>query len=219
VVFDSQQQVTQFSAPFSRTGVHSTYQLGTSTVVQSGFDPETGLTWGRWSGGQAIVTNGGQSVGIDLHNTSLHYIFAGSQSGPVALPLTGSASYNVIGSTSPTNGVGDVGTLNSATLNANFTDRTVDASVNIGIAGQTWTGSASRMPIYRDQFFSAYSGTPVAGVPNPVPLAIGCTPSCGSGATGSFSGFFAGSSGQRAGLMYNLGGNQGAVAFGRGAGG
>jgi hypothetical protein len=137
----------------------------------------------------------------------------------VALPLTGTASYNVIGSTSPTNGVGDVGTLNSATLNANFTDRTVDASVNIGIAGQTWTGSASRMPIYRDQFFSAYSGTPVAGVPNPVPLAIGCTPSCGSGATGSFSGFFAGSSGQRAGLMYNLGGNQGAVAFGRGAGG
>jgi len=219
VVFDSQQQVTQFSAPFSRTGVHSTYQLGTATVVQSGFDPETGLTWGRWSGGQAIVTNGGQSVGIDLHNTSLHYIFAGSQSGPVALPLTGTASYNVIGSTSPTNGVGDVGTLNSATLNANFTDRTVDASVNIGIAGQTWTGSASRMPIYRDQFFSAYSGTPVAGVPNPVPLAIGCTPSCGSGATGSFSGFFAGSSGQRAGLMYNLGGNQGAVAFGRGAGG
>lgn len=220
VIFNAQQQVTQFSAPFSPTGgSHSTYQLGSATVVQSGFDPDTGLTWGRWSGGQAVVTNGGQSVGIDLHNTSLHYIFAGSQSGPVALPLTGTASYGVIGSTSPTNGVGDVGTLNSATLNANFTDRTVDASVNIGIAGQTWTGSANHMPIYRDQFFSAYSGTPVAGVPNPVPLVIGCTPSCGSGAMGSFSGFFAGASGQRAGLMYNLGGNQGAIAFGRGPGG
>jgi hypothetical protein len=34
-------------------------------------------------------------------------------------------------------------------------------------------------------------------------------------ATGSFDGFFTGRSGQRAGMMYNLGGNQGAVAFGR----
>jgi len=220
VIFNSQQQVTQFSAPFVNTGgAHSTYQLGTAQVVQSGFDPDTGLTWGRWSGGQAIVTNGGQSVGLDLHNTSLHYIFAGAQSGPVALPLTGTASYSVLGSTAPTNGTGAVGTLNSATLNANFTNRTVDAAVNIGIAGQTWTGTATNMPIYRDQFFSAYSGAPVAGVPNPAPLIIGCSPSCGSGATGSFSGFFAGSSGQRAGMMYNLGGNQGAIAFGRGPGG
>ena len=220
VVFNSQQQVTQFTAPFVDTGgAHSTYQLGTAQVVQSGFDPDTGLTWGRWSGGQAVVTNGGQSVGLDLRNTSLHYIFAGAQSGPVALPLTGTASYSVIGSTSPTNGTGAVGTLNSATLNANFTDRTVSAAVNIGIAGETWTGTANNMPIYRDQFFSAYSGNPVPGVPNPTPLLIGCTPSCGSGATGSFSGFFAGASGQRAGLMYNLGGNQGAIAFGRGPGG
>ncbi|HSS28821.1 MAG TPA: FecR family protein [Usitatibacter sp.] len=220
VVFDAQQHVTQFSAPFVGTGgAHSTYTLGTATVVESGFDPETGLTWGRWSGGQAVVTNGGQSVGLDLRNTSLHYIFAGSQSGPVALPLTGTASYSVLGNTSPTNGTGAVGTLNSATLDANFTNRTVNASVNIGIAGETWTGNATNMPIYRDQFFSAYSGTPVPGVPNPTPLILGCSPSCGSGATGSFSGFFAGSSGQRAGLMYNLGGNQGAIAFGRGPGG
>ncbi|MGZ5083151.1 MAG: hypothetical protein ACXWHA_07330, partial [Usitatibacter sp.] len=145
--------------------------------------------------------------------------FAGAQSGPVSLPLTGTATYDVIGSTSPTNGTGAVGTLNSATLAANFTDRTVDAAVNIAIAGQTWTGSASHMPIYRDQYFAAYSGTPIPGLPNPTPLQIGCTPNCGAGASGSFDGFFAGRSGQRAGMMYNLGGNQGAVAFGRPGGG
>jgi FecR protein len=216
VTFDTQNRVTQFSAPFANTGgPHSTYSLGTAQVVESGFDPATGMTWGRWGGGQAIVTNGSQSVGIDLHNASLHYIFAGSQSGPVTLPLTGTATYDVIGSTSPTNGAGAVGTLNSASLAANFTDRTVDASVNIAIAGQTWSGSASHMPIYRDQYFSAYSGTPIPGVPNPTPLQIACTPSCGGGATGSFDGFFAGRTGGRAGMMYNLGGNQGAVAFGR----
>jgi FecR protein len=220
VTFDAQNRVTSFSAPFGPTGgSHSTYALGTSTVVESGFDPDTGLTWGRWAGGQAVVTNGSQSQAIDLTHTSLHYIFAGSQSGPVALPLTGTASYSVIGSTTPTNGSGALGTLNTATLNVDFTNRLVDASVAISIANQTWTGSASHMPIYRDQYFSAYSGSPIPGVPNPTPLIIGCSPSCGTSATGSFDGFFAGSSGQRAGMMYNLGGNQGAIAFGRGPGG
>ncbi len=71
------------------------------------------------------------------------------------------------------------------------------------------------MPIYRDAYFSAYSGAPIAGVPNPSPLNISCSPNCGAGATGSVDGFFAGPNGNRAGMIYNLGGNQGAVAFGR----
>jgi len=220
VVSDSTGRVTSFSAPFSRTGgAHSSYALGTAQVVQSGIDPQTGMVWGRWGGGTATVTREGQSASLDLTNASLHYIYAGSQSGPVALPLTGTASYSVIGSTSPTNGAGAVGTLGSATLNANFTNRTVDAAVNIAIAGQTWTGAASGMPIYRNQYFSAYNGNPIPGLPNPAPLVIGCTPNCGVNATGSFDGFFTGRTGERAGLMYNLGGNQGAVAFGRGGGG
>ncbi len=214
VTSDATGRVTAFSAPFS-LGSHSSYAIGSAQVVQSGIDAETGMVWGRWGGGTAVVTREGQSANLQLGNASLHYIFAGSQSGPVALPLTGTANYTVIGSTSPTNNAGGVGTLNGATLNANFTSRTVDASVNILIAGQTWTGAASGMPIYRDQYFSAYAGNPIPGLPNPAPLVIGCTPNCGANATGSFDGFFTGRSGQRAGMMYNLGGNQGAVAFGR----
>jgi len=220
VVSDSTGRVTSFSAPFLSTGgSHSTYAIGSAQVVQSGIDAETGMVWGRWGGGTAVVTRGGQSANLALGNASLHYIFAGSQSGPVALPLTGTASYSVIGSTSPTNSAGGVGTLNGATLNANFTNRTVDATVNFLIAGQTWTGAASGMPIYRDQYFSAYTGTPIPGLPNPAPLIIGCTPNCGVNATGSFDGFFTGRTGQRAGMVYNLGGNQGVVAFGRPGGG
>ena len=90
----------------------------------------------------------------------------------------------------------------------------VAAISNIAINGQTWTGTAHGMPIYRDQYFSAVTGTP-GGLPNPAPLVIGCQPSCGQSATGSFDGFFTGASGQRAGMMYRLGLNQGAVAFGR----
>lgn len=215
VAVDAQGRVSAFSAPSATLGVHATHSLGTAQVVESGIDPETGMVWGRWGGGAATVARDGQSQQYFLNNRSLHYIFAGTQSGPVTLPLTGTATYDVIGSTRPTDYDGGVGTLNSATLNANFTNRTVDASVNISIAGRTWNGQASGMAIYRDQYFSAYSGTPITGLPNPAPLVITCTPSCGQGATGSFDGFFAGRNGNRAGLMYNLGGNQGAVAFGR----
>lgn len=215
VTADGEGRASAFAAPFALTGPYSRYSLGTAQVVQQGFDPETGMIWGRWAGGVAQVTRGTSTEPLALNNASLHYIFAGTQAGPVALPLTGSAVYDVIGSTSPTDAAGHVGTLGAASLNANFTNRTVDASVSIAINGQAWTGSANGMPIYRDQYFSAYSGTPVPGLPNPAPLVIGCQPACGQGATGSFDGFFTGRTGQRAGLMYRLGPNQGAIAFGR----
>ncbi len=220
VASDSEGRVTGFTAPYLRFGSHATYSIGTSQVVESGADPVTGLVWGRWSGGVAQVHGAsGQNAQVFLGAASLHYLFAAAQAGPVALPLTGSAAYDVVGSTSPTDGAGHVGQLNSASLDANFTNRTVDAAVSIGINGQTWTGSANAIPIYRDQYFSAYSGTPIPGVPNPSPLSIGCSPSCGVNAAGSFDGFFTGATGEGAGMMYNLGGNQGAVAFGRRGGG
>ena len=52
------------------------------------------------------------------------------------------------------------------------------------------------------------------GCPNRGPFCQ-CTPSCGTNASGSLDGFFTGRTGGRAGMLYNLGGNQGAVAFGR----
>ena len=215
VVSDTQGRVTAFSAPFATLGSHASYTIGTAQVVQSGADPETGLIWGRWGGGIAQVAAGGQTRAIDLSNASLHYIFAGAQSGPVSLPLTGTGIYDVIGSTSPTDGAGHVGALNTAALNVNFTSRQLDASLNLAINNQTWTADARNVAIYRDQSFSAYSGTPIPGLPNPAPLIIGCSPGCGQGATGSIDGFFSGRTGQRAGMMYNLGGVQGVIAFGR----
>jgi hypothetical protein len=221
VVSDSTGRVTAFSAPYQGFGPHADYAIGTAQVVQSGAagDDESGLVWGRWSGGTATVSRNGQSFNIPLGSASLHYIFAATQSGPVQLPLTGTAAYDVIGSTSPTNSNGQVGTLGSAALNANFTNRTVDANVNISIANQAWAAGATGMPIYREQYFSAYTGNPIPGIPNPTPLQMTCSPNCGQGASGSIDGFFTGRTGGRAGMMYNLGGNQGAIAFGRRPGG
>ena len=213
VTVGEQGRVSAFTAPYvegNRLVGHVNYAQGTSTIVDNGFDPATGLVWGRWSGGSAAIR--GQNV--NLTNSSLHYIFAATQSGPVSLPLTGSAVYDVVGSTRPTDGAGRVGTMNSATLAANFSARTVDATVNIGINGQTWNGAANGVPIYRDQYFSAYGGSSIPGVPRPSQLVITCAPNCTPTLpVGSLDGFFTGRTGRGAGVMYNLGGNAGAVAF------
>ncbi|MEQ1518086.1 MAG: FecR domain-containing protein, partial [Usitatibacteraceae bacterium] len=205
--------VSAFTAPFPSGNElvgHRSYAQGTSTVVDNGFDPTTGLVWGRWSGGSATI--GGQSVA--LTDRSLHYIFSAAQSGPVSLPLTGTATYDVVGSTRPTDLAGHVGVFNSASLNANFSARTVDTSVNVTVNGQTWNGAATGVPIYRDQYFSAYAGGAIAaGLPRPAIFNITCTPNCTpAGVTGSLDGFFTGRRGNGAGVMYNMNNIAGAVA-------
>ncbi|MDX2220451.1 MAG: hypothetical protein SF172_15650 [Burkholderiales bacterium] len=208
-------QIRGFAAAASLPGIgfvpYANFSVGTASVQDAGFDPTTGLSWGRWSGGVANITSGSASTTANLANSSLHYIFAGTQSGPVSLPLTGSASYDVVGSTRPTNGSA-VGTFGSATLNANFTARTVDLGVSFAINGQNWSASASNVPIYRDLTFGAYAG---AIPPGTAALNISCSPSCGTGATGAVDGFFTGRNGRGAGMMYNVGGTSGAVAFNR----
>ncbi|QJR10796.1 hypothetical protein DSM104443_01865 [Usitatibacter rugosus] len=207
--------ITAFVAPAANIGNRASYAIGTAQVVQSGFDAETGMVWGRWGNGVAQVSSGSTSRNIDLNQQSLHYIFAGAQQGPVALPATGTATYDVVGSTLPTDRGGHVGVLGSATLDANFTNRTVSSTVNVTINNQTWIGSAPSMPIYRDQYFSATTGNSIPGSVNISPLTISCSPSCPQNPSGSFDGFFTGRNGQRAGMMYNMGGVNGAIAFGR----
>ncbi len=208
--------VSAFAAPFPTGNEivgHRPYAQGTAVVFDNGFDPTTGLVWGRWAGGTATI--GGQNV--SLAQSSLHYIFSPTQSGPVALPLTGTGVYDVVGSTRPTDLGGRVGVFNSASLNANFSAKTVDTSINITIGGQTWNGSAAGVPIYRDQYFSAYAGGPsIAGIPRPAVFNITCTPNCTpAGVTGSLDGFFTGRRGAGAGVMYNMSNISGAIAFAR----
>ncbi len=203
-----------FSGPFVQNGQivgHLPYAIGTAQAADLGTDPTTGLTWGRWTGGTATI--GGQAT--SLAGRSMHYIFSATETGPVTLPLTGTGTYDVVGSTKPTDLSGNVGTLNSATLNANFSNKTVDTSVNVTIAGQTWNASANSVPIYRDQYFSAYGGAPALN--RPALLNITCTPSCTPiNAPGSIDGFFTGRTGAGAGVMYNINNTiAGAIAFAR----
>ncbi|MBI3714755.1 MAG: FecR domain-containing protein [Betaproteobacteria bacterium] len=214
VNLDADGRAISFTAPFVQNGQiagHLGYTSNVARVVDNGTDPVTGLSWGRWTGGQVVAGN----QNVDLAGRSLHYIFGPIQTAPVALPLTGTGTYDVVGSTHPTDLAGNVGTMNSATLNANFSNKTVDTSVNVTIAGQTWNAAATAVPIYRDQYFSAYGGAP--GANRPAQLVITCAPSCTPlNAPGSIDGFFTGKTGQGAGMMYNINNTiAGAVAFAR----
>lgn len=210
VTADSAGRVTAFEAPVDAPGARGAYALGSATVVQSGADAATGLIWGRWSGGTA--TAGG--VAVNLQSSSLHYIYSPVQDGPVTLPLSGSASYQLVGGTSPTDAQGNVGALNTATLDVNFGRRTVDIGLNVGVGGQAITASALGVPIYRNQYFSAFTGVAAAGLNAASLLNITCVPACAN-PRGSVDGFFTGRTGAGAGLMYNLNGVTGAAAFRR----
>ena len=214
---DATGRASAFRAPMARADGtidgNARYALGTAQVLDASLDAASGLSWGRWSGGSATI--GG--VETAMGSRSLHYIFSASQSGPTSLPLTGTAVYDVAGSTRPTDLRGNVGNMNTATLNANFSARTVDASLNVSIANQTWNASATGMAINRDMTFGANTGrSPGGSLLPPTQLNITCVPSCGGGSVGSLDGFFTGLTGQGAGVNYSINNNiTGVIAFRR----
>lgn len=136
-------ELTGFSGPFSSPigPVVADIDINSSTNVDSGFDSVTVLRWGRWSGGVANADAGGGQLNIiDLDARSLHWI-SGSPGGTPVMPITGAASYSLVGNTLPTDNLGNVGVLGDATFDANFTNMTVDSTLAIDINAQTWTAA------------------------------------------------------------------------------
>lgn len=125
---------------------------GTTQLVNEGRDDQragaTGLSWGRWSQGQVNVldANGVSSATV---TDSVHWV-AGADDAPVPqLPTTGNQSFELIGNTDPTDNRGNVGTLGSANLDANFDTQTVDADVSLSFAetNEVWDASATNVDI------------------------------------------------------------------------
>ena len=157
------------------------FDINSSANLDTGFDSMTVMRWGRWSGGSASITlSDGSTVIQDLGNQSLHWI-SGPEGAPPAMPISGVATYELIGSTSPTDNQGNVGVLGSASFVADFTNLRVDSSLQIDINGLNWLasgvgdiGTAAGLPAH--QFQGIYGVVVVNGV---------------GGGTGLFSGFFA----------------------------
>ncbi len=184
--------------------VPASYQIGTSTVLESAADAAIVMRWGRWAGGDINITDATGTITQSLAQQSLHWIETGNTNAAPIMPTTGTATYTLVGATSPTDALGNVGVLGSATFSADFTNQSVDSSLDLTINSLNWVvagrGSiGAQGNVLSHQFSGAYTGT-INGTP---------------GALGSYTGFFstAGSTTPGipggAGLTYTLSDGQG----------
>ncbi|NNF17752.1 MAG: hypothetical protein HKN70_13490 [Gammaproteobacteria bacterium] len=126
--------------------------LDGGNVVNVGRDDDragaTGLNWGRWSDGNVAVTSGDSATSAPVDG-SVHYVAGADGSASPMVPTTGTAQFELIGNTDPTDNRGNTGTLGSADLSADFTSQTVDADVNLSFAetNEVWNASAQDVDI------------------------------------------------------------------------
>jgi hypothetical protein len=155
-----------------------------SKIVDFGNDGT--IAWGRWTG---IVTGVASIDGLNLvsenfgANQGLHYAVGT----PTArLPITGIATYTLLGATRPTyvDGSQSPGSF-SGSLSVDFVKATVAADFTVTMPDRIYgmTGNASATPTFS-------MSTSVTG--------------CASSCSGSIEGFFAGAAAERAGVAYEI---------------
>lgn len=172
----------------------------------------TGLTWGRWSGGTVTATDAAGGERTLTVDGSTHWVAGPSDVATPQVPVTGSQSFQLIGNTDPTDNRGNVGTLGTATLDANFDAQTVDAEVSLSFAqtNEVWDASADGVDI------NAETAT-FGGAFDSVSVTRGADVDNGSG---GLSGFFSGNDAAEingAGFTYTLSDDAGADVTGSAA--
>ncbi|MCP3673773.1 MAG: FecR domain-containing protein [Gammaproteobacteria bacterium] len=158
------------------TGIGTLYSIADSILINVGYDELSGLSWGRWGGNFMTSTSVDGNVSeIALVNSSIHWLVNNFQEDQT-LPISGSASFQLVGNTDPTNNIGDVGILGSASFYVDFTNQTVSNSLNLGIAGSVWSATGSGTIVTGTSWFEGvYSSVVIDDVEN---------------GTGDFSGMF-----------------------------
>ena len=192
----------------SGSGPLNTINVGTAVNTDLGSTTIGGTTisWGRWAGGTVDIysLDGSTLLGtIDNSNRSIHWVTSSSVNNTLFnLPLTGTATYTLAGNTDPTDYKGNTGTLNSATLSANFANATVNTSINVSFNAanntSTWNLTANNVPFSSNSGFKsdvALNGS------NGIVDTVTCT---GSSCAGSTRGYVEG---------HFIAGAQGAILF------
>jgi hypothetical protein len=157
--------------------------LNTSTAVVDGSD---GISWGRWTNG--TVGGTGIYAGSDTSAAPLHWV-AGL---PTANMPTGTASYSMIGATSPScSPLCTSAVLDKSSLLVDFTNFTVNLAIAITVDGVTYspTNPTGMIPLTISPTNPTFNGSGAMGI---------------GGTTLSAAGFFSGDAAARAGLAYEL---------------
>jgi hypothetical protein len=175
--------------------------LNTATPQEVWVAPNGTGALGRWQGGSFNVG----STAVSLAGTSplsAHWLYGVAPTSGIVQLFSGTVNYTKQANTSPTDGAGNVGTLNNASLSANFTNQTVSAGVNLTIASKSIAATASSMPISGALFGTTAPSTTVT-----------CSgASCAGSYTADVRGAFTGGAAQGAGYGYNIAGGTGTGA-------
>ncbi|MCZ6561034.1 MAG: hypothetical protein O6931_09140, partial [Gammaproteobacteria bacterium] len=146
--------------------------------------------------------------------SSLHWV-TGSVGQPTpVLPTTGSANFTLVGNTNPTDNAGNVGTLGSATLSADFDRQTIAADVSLSMDANNEIWNASATDIALDSTDATFDGAF-----DSVSITDTTDGSIDQG-DGSLSGFFTGDENgdlSGAGFGYSMDDNQGTSVTGAAA--
>ncbi|MDX1434446.1 MAG: FecR domain-containing protein, partial [Gammaproteobacteria bacterium] len=201
--FDSTGGLLEYTAPGSAqtpTGA----RLGAQLVDVGS---EGGIIgWGRWTNGPVRTgTAGSVSEDLTYFGTQSHHYVVGI---PTADMPGGSATYSMIGATSPTttSGSGAPGVVDSASLTANFDLARVSLGMNLSVNGTPYAVNVPNMAIGTpDSFRFGGTGTATNGSDC---ISVGCAT--------AVDGYFAGPGASHAGIGYKISASEdigGAVAF------
>lgn len=114
-----------------------------AVVTDTGGDISSGLYWGQWASNDTATSTVNNTT-TTLNPSSLHWIIGPQQNAEeVSLPISGTASYALIGNTNPTDNNGNVGVLGNANLTADFTNLSVESDLNLSINGDVWSASGT----------------------------------------------------------------------------
>jgi hypothetical protein len=200
VIRDAAGNLTRFDMSFNNSGAtqggttvsqssNIVMSIGTATAVNQGKDPISGISWGRWQGGDLGVNEratGTTLTSVSNTTSSLHWLTTSVMNGPVTLPASGTYNYTLAGGTSPTDNLGNVGTLNGATLQADFSAMTVNVGVNATVAGTNYVATGTNLPIQQTIFGDGNGGGTFTATANGVATQGGLGGSfTGIGATGA----------------------------------
>lgn len=117
-------------------------QTGSLAVTDSSFNPiGANIYWGRWGSGFTLV----DSSMTQTPTGDFHYMWTDNLTPASTIAnMTGTAYYNPRGHTSPTDQNGLAGSLNSAYINVDFGQQTVQAGLSISMPNnQNWEAVGS----------------------------------------------------------------------------
>jgi hypothetical protein len=175
------------------------------------------IGWGRWTGGTTTGTGNVHPLPLGGSGISLHYAIGKPTA---AMPQAGTASFSLLGSTTPTlsSGEGDltVHKLNSTTMNVDFTAATVNLGLDATAVVDSNTNRyrVSNMPLSISQVMGANSPAFSGSGDHAIEANFGAVCNASSKCSVNVEGFFAGENASRAGLNYRINTREASAAEG-----